>query len=102
MLLTRSAVALIVLLLALAVASCAPVRVTEYKDFGPSLAMEEFFQGKLTALRFLEWVQQNPEGVVSLPTGKTPEYFIRWVTEYLGVKEVANPDAHTGDSSNNC
>jgi glucosamine-6-phosphate deaminase len=35
--------------------------------------------GKLAALRFVEWVQDNPEGVVSLPTGKTPEYFIRWV-----------------------
>ncbi|MFH0992348.1 MAG: glucosamine-6-phosphate deaminase [bacterium] len=39
--------------------------------------------GKLTALRFLEWVQQNPEGVVSLPTGKTPEYFIKYVSHYL-------------------
>jgi len=39
--------------------------------------------GKLTAMRFLEWVQQNPEGVISLPTGKTPEHFIKWVTFYL-------------------
>ncbi len=39
--------------------------------------------GKLTALRFIEWVQQNPEGVISLPTGKTPEYFIKWVNHYL-------------------
>jgi len=38
--------------------------------------------GKVTALRFLEWVQKNPGGVVSLPTGKTPEYFIKW-TEYI-------------------
>jgi glucosamine-6-phosphate deaminase len=38
--------------------------------------------GKFVALRFLEWVTQNPEGVISLPTGKTPEYFIKW-TEYL-------------------
>ena len=35
--------------------------------------------GMLTALRFLEWVSENPEGTVSLPTGKTPEYFIKWV-----------------------
>lgn len=34
--------------------------------------------GKLTALRFIEWINENPEGVVSLPTGKTPEYFIKW------------------------
>jgi len=39
--------------------------------------------GQLTALRFLEWVQNNPEGLVSLPTGKTPEYFIRYVEHYL-------------------
>ena len=38
--------------------------------------------GKLTALRFLEWVQQNPEGIISLPTGKTPEHFIKWVNKY--------------------
>ncbi len=38
--------------------------------------------GMFTALRFLEWVAENPEGVISLPTGKTPEYFIRW-TQYL-------------------
>lgn len=39
--------------------------------------------GKLAALRFLEWVLENPRGVISLPTGKTPEFFIRWVKEYL-------------------
>lgn len=39
--------------------------------------------GKLTALRFLEWVQANAGGVVSLPTGKTPEHFIKWVTHFL-------------------
>jgi hypothetical protein len=39
--------------------------------------------GKLAALRFIEWVQQNPGGVVSLPTGKTPEHFIKWVKHFL-------------------
>lgn len=39
--------------------------------------------GKLTALRFIEWVQQNPGGVISLPTGKTPEHFIKWVSHIL-------------------
>ncbi len=38
--------------------------------------------GLMTSLRFLEWVAENPEGVISLPTGKTPEYFIKW-TKYL-------------------
>lgn len=39
--------------------------------------------GKLTALRFVEWVMKNPGGVVSLPTGKTPEFFIKWVARIL-------------------
>jgi len=39
--------------------------------------------GTLTAMRFLEWVQANPEGVISLPTGKTPEYFVKEVTRVL-------------------
>ncbi|MFZ5518527.1 MAG: glucosamine-6-phosphate deaminase [Candidatus Zhuqueibacterota bacterium] len=39
--------------------------------------------GKLAAIRFLEWVQKNPGGVISLPTGKTPEHFIKWVRYYL-------------------
>ncbi len=51
------------------------IGVIEVENF-PSL-------GKLTALRFLEWVQDNPEGVIALPTGKTPEHFIKWVHTYL-------------------
>lgn len=39
--------------------------------------------GQLTALRFLEWVCMNPQGVVALPTGKTPEFFIKWIQYYL-------------------
>jgi glucosamine-6-phosphate deaminase len=39
--------------------------------------------GLLTALRFLEWAAENPEGVISLPTGKTPEYFIKWTNRLL-------------------
>ena len=35
--------------------------------------------GKLAALRFIEWAQQNAGKTVSLPTGKTPEHFIKWV-----------------------
>ena len=51
------------------------IKIIEVEDF-PSL-------GKLAALRFLEWIQLNPEGVISLPTGKTPEYFIKWVLHFL-------------------
>ena len=39
--------------------------------------------GLLTALRFLEWTADNPQGVISLPTGKTPEYFIKWTQHTL-------------------
>lgn len=39
--------------------------------------------GLLTALRFLEWTADNPQGVISLPTGKTPEYFIKWTQHIL-------------------
>lgn len=49
----------------------------------PYLVVDSFPQlGMITALRFLEWVTENPNGVISLPTGKTPEYFIKW-TQYL-------------------
>ena len=49
--------------------------------------------GKLAAIRFLEWVQQNPGGVISLPTGKTPEHFIKWVQYFL--KNWDTDDAKT-------
>ncbi len=48
--------------------------------------------GLLTALRFLEWVDKNPEGVISLPTGKTPEHFIKWTQYFLNNWE--NPKVH--------
>ncbi len=50
----------------------------------PVIEVDNFpMLGKLTALRFIEWVQHNPGGVISLPTGKTPEHFIRWVRFFL-------------------
>lgn len=45
--------------------------------------------GKLAALRFLEWVIKNPGGVIALPTGKTPEHFIKWVQRILGTWTTA-------------
>ena len=39
--------------------------------------------GTFAAARFLEWVQNNPGGVISLPTGKTPQYFIHEVRRLL-------------------
>lgn len=39
--------------------------------------------GQLIAMRFLEWGQDHPGGVVSLPTGKTPEHFIKWVNRLV-------------------
>jgi len=51
----------------------------------PYILVENFPKlGMLTSLRFLEWVLENPEGVISLPTGKTPEYFIKWTEHFLG------------------
>lgn len=50
----------------------------------PYLVVDNFPKlGLLTALRFLEWVSENPEGVISLPTGKTPEHFIFWTKHIL-------------------
>jgi len=50
----------------------------------PYILVENFPNlGLLTALRFLEWAAENPMGVISLPTGKTPEYFIVWTTYLL-------------------
>lgn len=50
----------------------------------PYITVDNFPKlGKLAAMRFLEWVNDNPEGVISLPTGKTPEYFIEWVRRTL-------------------
>ncbi len=50
----------------------------------PSIVVENFpALGRLTAARFLEWILENPEGAISLPTGKTPEHFIRYTQHYL-------------------
>jgi glucosamine-6-phosphate deaminase len=50
----------------------------------PLIVVDNYVElGQLTALRFLEWVSLNPEGVIALPTGKTPEFFIKWVQYYL-------------------
>ena len=52
--------------------------------FLPYILVDNFPRlGMLTALRFLEWAAQNPEGIISLPTGKTPEYFIKWTMHFL-------------------
>lgn len=50
----------------------------------PVIQIKNFYElGCLTALRFIEWVQKNPGGVISLPTGKTPEHFISMISYYL-------------------
>ncbi|PID92281.1 MAG: glucosamine-6-phosphate isomerase [Bacteroidetes bacterium] len=50
----------------------------------PYIVVDNFpLMGLMTSLRFLEWVADNPKGVISLPTGKTPEYFIKWTTYLL-------------------
>lgn len=47
--------------------------------------------GTVAAARFIEWVQHNRGGVVALPTGKTPQYFIAETMRFLegwGTDEV--------------
>ena len=66
----------------------------------PYITVENFPKlGKLTAFRFLEWAAEHPDGVISLPTGKTPEYFIAWVKKILtewDTKEGAASRAESG------
>ncbi|MCH7408479.1 glucosamine-6-phosphate isomerase [Belliella sp. DSM 111904] len=55
----------------------------ENNTLTPYITVDNFPKlGLITACRFLEWVSCNPDGVISLPTGKTPEYFIKW-TKYI-------------------
>lgn len=50
----------------------------------PYITVDNFPKlGLMTSLRFLEWINENPEGVISLPTGKTPEYFIKYTQFFL-------------------
>jgi glucosamine-6-phosphate deaminase len=50
----------------------------------PTIVVEHFpALGKLAAMRFVEWVQNHPGGAISLPTGKSPEHFIKWVHRLL-------------------
>lgn len=43
---------------------------------------DQYAVGKLTALRFIEWVKDHPKGVVALTTGNTPEFFIKYLAYY--------------------
>ncbi len=49
--------------------------------------------GKLVAMRFLEWAQDHPGGVISLPTGKTPEHFISRVARLLATWDEPDTQA---------
>lgn len=56
----------------------------EFTTDVPYIVVQNFPNlGLLTSLRFLEWAAVNPEGVISLPTGKTPEYFIKWTNRII-------------------
>ncbi len=49
----------------------------------PYITVDSFPKlGFFTALRFIEWVAENPDGVISLPIGKTAQHFIHW-TKYI-------------------
>ena len=50
----------------------------------PYITVESFpTLGLLSALSFLEWAGENPKGVVSLPTGKTAQYFLQFTSLLL-------------------
>jgi glucosamine-6-phosphate deaminase len=50
----------------------------------PYITVEIFPKlGMLASLRFLEWITENPNGVISLPTGKTSEYFMKYTHFFL-------------------
>jgi len=38
--------------------------------------------GKIVAIRFMEWCCENPTGNIALPTGRTPEFFIKTLEKY--------------------
>ena len=38
--------------------------------------------GKIVAMRFMEWCCDNPSGNIALPTGRTPEFFIKTLEKY--------------------
>ncbi len=49
----------------------------------PIITVDNTFElGKLAALSFIDWASKNPEGVIALPSGKTPEYFIKFLAHY--------------------
>ena len=58
-----------------------------------TIVVENFpLLGKLAAMRFLEWAQENEGWTIALPTGKTPEHFIKWVKHILD--EWKTPEIH--------
>ena len=44
--------------------------------------MNVYELGVIVSLSFMEWVLENPTGVVALPTGRTPEYFIKTLERF--------------------
>ena len=49
----------------------------------PTIEVTNIYElGKIVSLRFLEWVKCNPTGVCALPTGRTPEFFIKTLERY--------------------
>ncbi|MBN1821210.1 MAG: PIG-L family deacetylase [Prolixibacteraceae bacterium] len=50
----------------------------------PYIVVENFPKlGLLSSLRFFEFINNNPEGVISLPTGKTAQYFLSFTQKLL-------------------
>ena len=50
----------------------------------PYITVDSFPKlGLLSAMSFLEWAGENPNGVISLPTGKTAQYFLEFTNLLL-------------------
>ena len=68
----------------------------------PYITVQSFPKlGLLSALSFLEWAGENPNGVISLPTGKTAQHFIQFTHLLLDNWEGKKNDALKRNSGRN-
>jgi len=52
-------------------------------EYAPVIETRNQYElGKLTAMRFIEWAKDHPNGVIALSNGNTPEYFIKFLRFY--------------------
>lgn len=64
------------------IASSGRQAVYPHEKFAVIETRNQYELGKITALRFIEWAKDNPNGVIALTSGNTPEYFIKFLKFY--------------------